>query len=146
MLMHWHLHGLTRQRTISHVYSSVNPVPPSILDKHKAVSLYIDIMYINKIPFPLTISCNLRIGHVSWLCNQQIPTIHHELTAIITCYKRHRFNISLILGNNKFDTLQPLLPTYAFNLCGRNEHIPEIEPFAKTIKNSVQSQSNDLPF
>ena len=34
-------------------------LPPSVLEKSKHVTLSIDIMYVNRIPFVTTISCNI---------------------------------------------------------------------------------------
>ena len=134
------LKGKTRRRTVPHVYAHVDPVPPPILEHHRAVTLCIDLMFVNKIPFFITISRDLRIGTVSWLRNRQIPTIQHKPTNVITRYKQCGFTIDLILGDDEFDALTPLVPKYSFNICTADEHIPEIENYVKTIKNPVRSQ------
>jgi hypothetical protein len=50
------LKGKTVRRGEEHVSSDILPVPRDILSLYRAVTLCVDIMYVNKLPFLVTIS------------------------------------------------------------------------------------------
>ena len=45
-------------------------IPPSVLEKNKHVTLSIDIMYVNRIPFVTTISRNIKFTTVKAIQNR----------------------------------------------------------------------------
>jgi hypothetical protein len=60
------LKGKTVTRKGLTVAGQITGVPPAIKQKYQNVTLYIDIMFVNKIPFLLTISRRLHFGTVCW--------------------------------------------------------------------------------
>jgi hypothetical protein len=55
-------------------------------------------MFVNKIPFLLTISRGLQFGTVENLNNRQVPrTIRKGLHKVLTQYKRRGFSVRAIL-------------------------------------------------
>ena len=50
------LKGRTVQQTKPHVSTLVTPVPPDILSLYRSITLCVDIMFVNKMPFLVTIS------------------------------------------------------------------------------------------
>ncbi len=48
------LKGKTVHRPSPHVEAGIDPVPPAILTRHRDVTLAVDIMFVNKIPFLVT--------------------------------------------------------------------------------------------
>lgn len=140
------LKGKTRRHTVDHVPGVVDTVPPEILSKHREVTLCVDIMFVNKVPFLLAISRGLRIATVHALLDRQVTTIRDAIRNVIAIYKRRGFTISLVLADDEFEPLERIMPEQQFNCCGADEHVPEIERFIQTIKDTVRSQYNDLPF
>ena len=63
------LKGKTVRQPNPHVSTSINGVPPYIMSKHKSVTIAIDIMFVNKIPFLVTISHGMKFGTVEALSN-----------------------------------------------------------------------------
>jgi hypothetical protein len=61
------LKGKTVRKTQKAIIESITPIPRDIHEKYKMVTLSIDIMYINNIPFLTSISRHLRFGTVQWL-------------------------------------------------------------------------------
>jgi hypothetical protein len=47
----------------------VDAIPPEVLHAGRNVSVAIDIMFVNKIPFFITLSCNIRFGTVESIPN-----------------------------------------------------------------------------
>jgi len=141
------LRGKTPRQNVGHILGHADAVPPEVLLTHGDVILAIDLMFINQVPFLITISRGLKIGSVTSLANRQAcPNICRCLSHVLSLYKRQGFRITTILGDDEFDALVALLPRYQFNICGADEHIPEAERYIRTIKDSVRSQYNSMPY
>ena len=61
------------------VKSGIDPVPSHMLYLYSRAQLTADIMFLNKIPFFVTISINIKFGAVEVLPNQQVPTVVENL-------------------------------------------------------------------
>ena len=122
----------------------VDGVPPEIIKAHCSIILTMDIMFINKVAFLVTISRNLKFGTVKALPNRQIPTITQPLRPVITLYKHRGFKVSAILADNEFEAIRPDFPM--LNCAAGNEHVPEVERFIRTIKDRVRSTYRMLPY
>ena len=120
-----------------HVKTSILLVPPDILKIHKEVALGVDIMFVNKVPFLITISRNIHFETVEELPNRKLQTVKAKLQSVIAIYAHRGFNVSTILADGEFEPMRPWFPL--LNTCAENEHVPEIERFIRTIKNSTRS-------
>jgi hypothetical protein len=140
------LRGKTPRRTVGHVTGQHDPVPPDILDAHGDITIAVDIMFINKVAFLITISRNLRIGSITALDNRQHTHVRDCLLQVFRRYERRGFSIHTILADDEFESVVPLLPRYTFNLCGADEHVPDVERYIRTTKDTIRSTYNSLPF
>ena len=140
------LKGKTPRRTTSHVVVDKDPVPEEVMGAHKNVTLAIDIMFVNGIPFFVTISRGIRFGTVESLNNRQIGTIKQCLVKVIATYQRRGFTVDTILADDEFSPLRNEIPGVDVNCCGADEHVPEVERYIRTIKDRARSGYNDLPF
>ena len=80
------LKGKTVYRRGVLVSGRIEGVPPSILERYQKVTLSIDIMFVNGIPFLLTISRGLQFGTAENLLNRQVPTVATALEKVIKLY------------------------------------------------------------
>ena len=103
-------------------------------------------MFVNKIPFLITVSRGLHFGTIELLPNHQILTVGAALSQVIDTYHRHGFWVTTALADPEFEALQLILPAVAFNYCAQNEHVPEIERYIRTVKDRTRSGYNSLPF
>ena len=142
--------GALKGRTPKHrsvpVDGKIDRVLPSILECFQTVVLAIDLMFVNKLPFLITISHGLHFGTVESLPNHQIPTVTAALTFIIQTYCHCGFHVATTLADPEFEPLQASFGYISFNFCTQNEHIPEIEHYIHTVKDCTQSGYNLLPF
>ena len=97
------------------VDGQISRVPPAIKQKYKSVTLCIDLMFVNKIPFLLTISRGLHFGTVENLSNRQVPTIYKALHKVLAQYKRCSFRVTAIHANPEFEPLQAVIGHIQFN-------------------------------
>ena len=140
------LHGKTPRRNVGHVTAIVDPVPTEVLLAHGDVTLAMDLMFINKVAFLITVSRGLRIGSVHALDNRQASTVRDSLLFVLNKYERRGFRITTIMADEEFEPLIHLMPAYTFNLCGADEHVPDIERYIRTTKDTIRSAYNNLPF
>ena len=138
------LKGKTVHRPNPHVKTGTAGVPMEILSIHCDITLAIHIMFINKIPFLVTTSWNLKFGMVEALNNWQIPTIIDKLKSIIKLYEHRGFWVTVILADLEFEPLHPWFPM--LNCCGANEHIPNVEQYIWTLKDRTWSTYQSLPY
>ena len=81
------LKGKTTKRASVPVEGSINGVPASIMERHQQVTLAMDIMFVNKIPFLMTVSQNLHIGTGENLTNHQVPNVANAVKCVLQLYQ-----------------------------------------------------------
>ena len=138
------LKGKTVRRPNPHVKTQTIGVPPDIMQIHRSVTLAIDIMFINKIPFLVTTSRHLKFGTVEALNNRQIPTVMGKLRNVINLYISQGFKVDCIIADPEFEQIRPWFPF--LNCCGADEHVPDVERYIWTIKDQTRSAYQMLPF
>jgi hypothetical protein len=100
------LKGKTTRGCPTHVeVYQPNPIPITIMDKCNEVTFEIDVMFINKIPFFTSISQHIKFGTAERLINLQASNLMKAIKGICNVYALRSFTITLVLGNNEFDTL-----------------------------------------
>ncbi|KAG7374846.1 reverse transcriptase RNA-dependent DNA polymerase [Nitzschia inconspicua] len=138
------LKGKTVHRPSPHVQTNFDPVPPEILERHRVVTLATDILFVNKIPFLLTVSRHLRFVTVCDLPNRQLPTVERELLKVVRLYEHRGFNVTSLLCDPEFEDLRHTFPY--LNPCSADEHVPEVERMIRTIKDRIRCVYVTLPY
>jgi len=70
-----------------------------LLAEHGNITITIDIMYINGIPFMMTTSQAIHFGTAEMIKNETKSTIIQSIQQIINTYHRCGFKIKHILGH-----------------------------------------------
>jgi hypothetical protein len=95
-------------------------------------------MYVNGIPFLLTILRNLKFGTIEALPNRLEATLIAGLVSTVRVYKQRRFSMSLGLTDGKFDMpgIRESLAGegVALDSTGHDEHVGDIERYVRTVK------------
>jgi hypothetical protein len=110
------LKGKTVRRPGEHVEVHTVPLPPDLLPIISEVTLCCDLMFINKMPFFVTISRGIKFGTVEMLPNQQAPTILHALKRVVSIYTRRNIKVMQAHMDGQFEVLQQHLQELAINL------------------------------
>jgi len=100
------LKGKTARTPPKHVFDNIDPVSRDILEKYRNVTLCIDIMFVNKIPFIITISRYIKFITVEVLKNRQTKTLSKILKNVTSMYEKRGFIVSSILGDCEFEPLR----------------------------------------
>ena len=115
---------------------NINPLPLDIKPEHKDVVLFIDIMFVNKIPFLLVKSEGINYIHAHILRTRRKSCIAKALRHIKQKYKSRNFSIKTIYADNEFDhdTIKSEFPGTLFEICAAGDHVPAIERCVRTVK------------
>lgn len=142
------LKGKTVRKTPNTVTIHMTPLPPHIADHYTNITLCIDIMFVNKIPFLTTISRHINFRTVGLLRSQQAKNITNELIKILALYRQHGFRVEMIMANNEFWTIKPFLADkgISINVASADEHVPDVERSIRVIKERARGIFNALPF
>ena len=140
------LKGKTVRRASTPV--RVAHAPTQLSAAQKLVVLAIDIMYVNDIPFLITISRDLHFGSAQAMGDETFKSIYGALDKIIKIYKHYGFSVTHILGDGQFESLDPsrIVSGVNLNIVTRGEHVPEVERYIRTVKERTRSVYNSLPF
>jgi hypothetical protein len=123
-------------------------VPNEILARYHKITLCGDIMFVNKIPFFITISRNIKFGTVEMIMNRQQKTILGAVTQVCQLYKTKGFQVDNILMDGEFECLRGDLAALGvgLNITSNDEHVGDIERYIRTVKERTRSIYNTLPF
>jgi hypothetical protein len=138
------LKGKTVRRPNDHVLTGIDPVPIEIMEIYREVTIAIDITFVNKVPFFVTIACGIKFGTIEALANRQIPTVRDCLKKVIRLYVARGFIVTTILADNEFEPLRQWYPR--LNTCAADEHVPKVERYIRTVKDRTRCTYRMLPF
>jgi len=138
----------TTYTTQKHVEVNLQDIPQEIMEKHGKITLAIDIMFINKIPFIMTMSCNICFGTAELIKDMKNNTLVTSNKQVVQAYQAHGFRLKAILADGQFIHIQQIIKQkgITLNICAGNEHIGEIERYIRTVKERVRSIATALPF
>jgi hypothetical protein len=144
--------GSLKGKTVRHkspvVKVESSTIPLAIMQEYRDVTLSIDVMKVNGVPFLNTISQHIKFGSAGKLDNLKNFTIIKHLQVIFGVYTVRGFRVTIILADNQFESMRGDIANLGaiVNVVSRDEHVPEIERYNRTIKDRVRSQYTMLPF
>ena len=142
------LKGKTTRQPSPKVRIEAMSIPIQIMQQYKDVTLSADVMKVTGIPFLMTISRHIKFGSAGKLDTMKNGHIIKHFKAIIGAYVTRGFRVTIILADNQFESMRGKLADLhaQLNVTARDEHVPEIERFNRTIKDRVRGHFNTLPF
>ena len=125
-------------------------VPKELMKLHKEVFLTMDIFFVNKIPFFLTLSRKICFTAVNHLADRTVPQIFKAFKEIYQYYLQRGFRITTVHADAEFEPLTTLIKALPggpdVNLASTNEHVPEIERRIRVVKERCRATRHSLPF
>ena len=106
------------------------------MEHYQGLVISIDLMFINRITFLVTIAKHIHYGTANPIENMRAETIFEAIRQLNNFYRRRGFEITMVLGDKQFECLQNDLAGIQIttNIAARDEHVPEIERFIRVIK------------
>jgi hypothetical protein len=144
------LKGKTTRRKPAPVAPSYVKIPKEFLNLHGDVFLTLDIFFVNKLPFLLTLSRKICYTTVQHLGGQTVSEIFKSFKAVYQHYIRRGFRITTVHADGEFAPLKSLIVSMpsgpAVNLASSNEHVSEIERRIRVVKERCRATRHNLPF
>jgi len=100
-----------------------------MLDEYGDVTLAIDIMYINEMPFMLTTSQAIHFSTAEMMKNETKSTIIKLIQQIINTFQSRGFRVKQILRDQQFECSRNHMELQGINvnITGRDNHVQRTE-------------------
>jgi hypothetical protein len=142
------LKGKTSRSGTSHVRDT--PTTPSIqiMSRYKDVTVAGDIMYVNKIPFFMSVWRHIKFGRAEMITSETATTLLVAIKQVKRAYAQRGFAFQTMLLDGQFKPLRADLAGIGItmNRVARDEHVPEIERYIRTTKERTRCIYTMLPF
>jgi hypothetical protein len=96
------LKGKTVRRGAPHVDICTFDIPASLISQYHEVVLAADVMFVNRIPFFVTISRDIKFGKTKVLPNQKSPALKSAMTHVLSIYRKRGFIVTTIAQGEHF--------------------------------------------
>ena len=128
--------------------TDILPLPPEILQRNLEITIAVDIMFVNNLPFLVSLSNNIMFTTVEYLHDRKKQSISKALSTINNVYKRRGFKVVQCNMDNEFIPLTGDLMEMGIiiNPTSANEHVPSIERRIRVIKERSRSLRHNLPY
>jgi hypothetical protein len=142
------LQGKTVSRGAIRIETTLTDIPATIMSHYQELVLGGDIMFVNQLPFFMTISRYIKFGTAESLKNQQNKTILAAIKQVKSIYMRRGFKISHMLMDGQFKLLRADMTDLQikFNMVSNDKHVPKIERHIHTVKACTHCIYNTLRF
>jgi hypothetical protein len=121
-------------------------IPRIILERYQLVTLEVDVMIVNGVPFLVSVFRGLNLITAEFTPTCTSKALASKIDQIAHLYARGGFTVGMVLMDNKFKKLCPLIPCLDINTTATREHVPEIEQHIWLIKEQGHGILNILPF
>jgi len=85
---------------------------PDLLLQYKDVTVAVNIMFVNEVPYLTSTSRHIRFVTAEMIKNVKHETLMTALKQIVNAYKKGRFSVTVILADNQFECTQDGLTLY----------------------------------
>ena len=138
--------GRTVRRPPESVTTDYVQIPREILERHRLVTLSVDVMFVNGVPFLVSTARGLNFITVEYTKSRTAKALAGCVRHIMDMYGRGGFQVGTVLMDNEFECLRNLIPVLDINTTAAKEHVPEIERRIRLIKERGRGILNTLPF
>ena len=125
-------------------------IPHELCDTQHDVWLYIDITYVNGMPFLTTISKNIKYCTAMWVEDCTAPTITSLVESILKLYEQAGFQVTEVCTNREFKPVLQVLQdggwSFMTNLANAQVHVPETEHNNCILKEHIHATYFVIPF
>jgi hypothetical protein len=134
------------RKTPVHVTTDYVQIPRGILERHRLVVLAVDVMFVNHVPFLVSVARGLNFITVEYTITGTEKALASCIKHIMDLYSRGGFQVGTVLMDNEFESLRSLIPILSINTTAAKEHVPDVERRIRLIKERGRGIVNTLPF
>ena len=96
------------------------------MQQYRDVTLAVDIMKVNNIPFSMTISKHIKFGTTGKLDSMENKIIVKHFKLVFGLYTNRGFRVKVVMSDNQFESLRGDIEDLGanINVVSRDEHVP----------------------
>ncbi len=121
-------------------------IPRALLEQHQWDTLAVDIMFVNGIPFLVSVARGLNLVTAEHMPTRTAKQLAADIVHVMDLYSRGGFQVGTVLMDNEFKKLRNLVPVLAMNTTATKEHVPKVEWRIRLIKERGRGILNTLLF
>ena len=103
-----------------------------------------DIIFINKLPFIVSISRGIKSTTVEYISNRNKESLINSINKIVNNYKSRGLTVQMMYSDPEFEFLEGRIP--CTNTAGARDHMPEVDQQIQVIKERMRAYHSALPF
>ena len=125
-------------------------VPPELKVKNEDVELCADIMYIQGIPFLVTVSKRLKFVTITHIAKRSKALLCEAFDKTFRVYNKAGFRITKLHVDREFEVLEEAMMDEDNSIemvyAAAQQHVPEIERMIRVIKERYRALYHRLPY
>ena len=143
-----YLKGKTTDHPASpHVATQLlSPLPGYIAKHHSNVTLCFDFFYVQRLPFIHAISRKVGYQQAVAVSDRTKETMLSFVNKSILEYTTRGFEVVDVHADREFECLRESLGNVSLEICGPDEHVPEVERSIRTMKETMRATAHGLPY
>jgi hypothetical protein len=126
--------GQTVRRPPESVMTNHVQIPRVLLEWHQGVTLAVDVMFVNGVPFLVSISRGLNLVTAEYTSCCTVKQLAVDIMRVMDLYLRGGFHVGMVLMDNEFKKIRNLVPILVVNTKAAKEHVPEVEQRIRLMK------------
>jgi hypothetical protein len=120
--------------------------PRALLEQHQRVTLAVDVMFMNELPFLVSVSRGLNLVTAEYTPSCTAKQLAADITKGVDLYLCGGFHVGTVLTDNEFKKLRNLMLIFIVTTTATKEHVPEVERCIRLIKEQGRGILNTLLF
>ena len=121
-------------------------IPQQMYERLRVVVLTADVMFVNGLPFFVTLSRGIKLITVEFLPSRMAKQLHASLDAVARLYRRGGFLVKMCLMDIEFKPLEDLSTDVPVNTTAAREHVGDVERSIRVIKDRCRSVLSEVPY
>jgi hypothetical protein len=90
-------------------------IPQDFMELHKYVTIVADIMFVNGLPFLVTLSREISLVTIEFVPSRTAKQLACSIERVVRIYRRASFIVQTSMMDMQFEKLKDLLPNIALN-------------------------------
>jgi hypothetical protein len=121
------IRGKTVRCKPTRVVTDYVDIPRALVDINKQVTLAVDVMFVNLVPFLVSVSRTINLITIEHAPKCTATKLGDLMQHITWVYARAGFTVQTVLMDNEFEKLKDHVPMLALNIPAASEHVGDIE-------------------
>ncbi len=121
-------------------------IPWALFDVNQSVTLATDVMFINLVPFLVSVLCNINLITIEHAPHCTATKLGSVIQCILGVYAQAGFTVQTILMDNKFEKVCDHVPMLALNISAAGEHVGDVVQCIWVIKEHARGILCTLPY